>query len=600
MGFDFYTRRMRRAAFHLVSMWFILFFVRLNCKTHKNPRPNIVVILIDDLDYVLAGLEPMAITRRLVSQHGATFTNAVSWKHPSPIAFAFHPHEPSFLTCLRMQLEEGRACYSFRAVVVKNMDRKYFICFLFFCFVFVLWNGRTQLQFISTPVCCPSRSSILTGKYVHNHRVINNTVTGNCSSPQWQNGEELKTMATYLQSNGYATFYGGKYLNQAREALSFIDGVVPNRHPSSLSAAADSRPFFAMIAPPACHAPFTPAPQFSRSFAGRRAPRWPSFNRHPGNDKHWLLRQAPQGALPEDIIDQVDHVFRQRWRTLLSVDQMVGDIVKLLRRKGQLDRTWIVVTSDHGYHMGQFAMPIDKRLPYETDIRVPLLVVAASHNRPPANNKSRDIEIDSLSVVSIDLAPTVLHMAGLPIPDDMDGVSLLPLVTNALTPSSQNRNVSKVSQVAEPWDRHCRGIDDSSEPWRTFFLIEYHGEADLQDVDLQCQQDANTTLCLNDFGCKCQDAANNTYVCLRTLRPTGNQHANEDSLYCQFDDLQAFVESYDLRLDPYQLNNRAYRRSCRCTVASRHRRQLIVNYSKCRGHVNCFGVSDNPKRRRHP
>ncbi|XP_032784585.2 N-acetylglucosamine-6-sulfatase isoform X4 [Daphnia magna] len=535
MGFDFYTRRMRKAAFHLVSMWFILFIVRLNCKTPKNPRPNIVVILIDDLDYVLAGLEPMAITRRLVSQHGATFTNA----------------------------------------------------------------------FISTPVCCPSRSSILTGKYVHNHRVINNTVTGNCSSPQWQNGEELKTMATYLQSNGYATFYGGKYLNQygknetggvehvppgynrwvglvgnsryynytlsvdgkrqdhgddyhldyltdvlAREALSFIDGVVPNRHPSSLSAAADSRPFFAMIAPPACHAPFTPAPQFSRSFAGRRAPRWPSFNRHPGNDKHWLLRQAPQGALPEDIIDQVDHVFRQRWRTLLSVDQMVGDIVKLLRRKGQLDRTWIVVTSDHGYHMGQFAMPIDKRLPYETDIRVPLLVVAASHNRPPANNKSRDIEIDSLSVVSIDLAPTVLHMAGLPIPDDMDGVSLLPLVTNALTPSSQNRNVSK--------------------------------------------------LCLNDFGCKCQDAANNTYVCLRTLRPTGNQHANEDSLYCQFDDLQAFVESYDLRLDPYQLNNRAYRRSCRCTVASRHRRQLIVNYSKCRGHVNCFGVSDNPKRRRHP
>lgn len=110
---------------------------------------------------------------------------------------------------------------------------------------------------------------------------------------------------------------------QAREALSFIDGVVPNRHPSSLSAAADSRPFFAMIAPPACHAPFTPAPQFSRSFAGRRAPRWPSFNRHPGNDKHWLLRQAPQGALPKDIIDQVDHVFRQRWRTLLSVDQMV-------------------------------------------------------------------------------------------------------------------------------------------------------------------------------------------------------------------------------------------------------------------------------------
>ncbi|XP_045030192.1 N-acetylglucosamine-6-sulfatase isoform X5 [Daphnia magna] len=479
MGFDFYTRRMRKAAFHLVSMWFILFIVRLNCKTPKNPRPNIVVILIDDLDYVLAGLEPMAITRRLVSQHGATFTNA----------------------------------------------------------------------FISTPVCCPSRSSILTGKYVHNHRVINNTVTGNCSSPQWQNGEELKTMATYLQSNGYATFYGGKYLNQyGKNETGGVEHVPPGYN------------------------------------------RWVGLV---GNSRYYNYTLSVDGKRQDHGDDyHLDYL----------TDVLVGDIVKLLRRKGQLDRTWIVVTSDHGYHMGQFAMPIDKRLPYETDIRVPLLVVAASHNRPPANNKSRDIEIDSLSVVSIDLAPTVLHMAGLPIPDDMDGVSLLPLVTNALTPSSQNRNVSKkeVSQVAEPWDRHCRGIDDSSEPWRTFFLIEYHGEADLQDVDLQCQQDANTTLCLNDFGCKCQDAANNTYVCLRTLRPTGNQHANEDSLYCQFDDLQAFVESYDLRLDPYQLNNRAYRRSCRCTVASRHRRQLIVNYSKCRGHVNCFGVSDNPKRRRHP
>ncbi|XP_046451107.1 N-acetylglucosamine-6-sulfatase-like [Daphnia pulex] len=557
-----------------VALVIIIIFLWLSISDCKLLQPNIIVILIDDLDVVLGGLEPMAITRRLVAQHGATFTNA----------------------------------------------------------------------FVSTPVCCPSRSSILTGKYVHNHRVINNTASGNCGSRQWQNGPERKTMATYLQANGYATFYGGKYLNQygknetggvehvppgydrwvglvgnsryynytlsvdgqardhgddyhldyltdvlAKEALDFIDGT-------SLSGGTDgrnNRPLFAVIAPPACHSPFTPAPQFARKFSGRRAPRWPSFNRHPGLDKHWLVRQAPQGPLPKEIIDQVDHIFRQRWRTLLSVDQMIGKIVKLLGRKGQLDRTWLVVTSDHGYHLGQFALPVDKRLPYETDVRVPLLVIAPGNqtlNKNSNNNNKDNTEIDSLAVVSIDLAPTILDMAALPVPSDMDGLSLLPLIL-------RHPPAEEVSEVGDPWDRVCR-IDDrppaSAHPWRSrrFFLIEYHGEADLDDVDLQCQQDPNTTLCLKDFGCKCQDAANNTYVCLRTLPAQQQQQTGknneENSLYCQFDDSEKFVEYYDLRDDPYQLDNRAYRRSCNCTTADPRRRKLLARYAKCRGSVNCF------------
>lgn len=83
-----------------------------------------------------------------------------------------------------------------------------------------------------------------------------------------------------------------------------------------------------MIAPPACHSPFTSAPQFAGKFSGRRAPRWPSFNRHPGRDKHWLVRQGPEGPLPADIVDKVDDVFRQRWRTLLSVDRMVRTLLR--------------------------------------------------------------------------------------------------------------------------------------------------------------------------------------------------------------------------------------------------------------------------------
>lgn len=140
-------------------------------------------------------------------------------------------------------------------------------------------------------------------------------------------------MAFHVHRLIISSFYR---LSQASEALDFIKKSVSpyparksnkdkwttghrrHRHDKS-----NKRPFFAMIAPPACHSPFTPAEPFAKAFADRRAPRWPSFNRHPAADKHWLVRQSPTGPLPAEIVDRIDHVYRQRWRTLLSVDQMV-------------------------------------------------------------------------------------------------------------------------------------------------------------------------------------------------------------------------------------------------------------------------------------
>lgn len=139
-------------------------------------------------------------------------------------------------------------------------------------------------------------------------------------------------------------------------------------------------------------------------------------------------------------------------------DVQVGKVVKLLRTLGQLDHTHLIVTSDHGYHLGQFTMPVDKRLPYETDIRVPLIIkpaITAGRRRrrdPHADDDDEEEEravscvIESLAVVSIDLAPTVLDMAGLPIPKDMDGVSLLPLLIRS---SIHSGNRSLKSRNAE-------------------------------------------------------------------------------------------------------------------------------------------------------
>lgn len=70
-------------------------------------------------------------------------------------------------------------------------------------------------QFVASPLCCPSRASILTGKYPHNHHVVNNTLEGNCSSRAWQKSEEPHAFPALLKAyGGYQTFFAGKYLNQ--------------------------------------------------------------------------------------------------------------------------------------------------------------------------------------------------------------------------------------------------------------------------------------------------------------------------------------------------------------------------------------------------
>ena len=89
-------------------------------------------------------------------------------------------------------------------------------------------------------------------------------------------------------------------------------------------------------------------------------------------------------------------------------------------------------------------------------------------------------------------------------------------------------------------------------------------------------------LCLAEFECKCQDAANNSYSCFRSFS------AVEDSIYCQFNDAEDFIEFYDLRQDPYQLTNKAYG-SSRTNYLAYGR--LLERYSTCAGHRRCFNPS---------
>ncbi|XP_037074816.1 N-acetylglucosamine-6-sulfatase-like [Pollicipes pollicipes] len=452
--------------------------------------PNIILIVTDDQDMLLQGMEPMTFTKTFFETGGITFKNG----------------------------------------------------------------------FVSTPVCCPSRASMLTGRYQHNTRVINNTLRGNCCGSDWRHGAERRTVAAHLRRRGYHTFYAGKYLNQY--GLPSAGGVqhVPPGWDWWVGLVGNSRYYnytLSVNGTARRHGDsyaddyFTDVIVSARPGAERRlwrswkngglrqahaalfptaaAPRTASFNVRP-QDKHQLLAELP-APLPPPLLAELDDVFRNRWRTLVSVDEMVSALVQELRRLRLLDNTHLLFTSDHGFHLGQFSLTVDKRQPYEFDLRVPLYV------RGPRLPAGRTV----LAPVSmVDLAPTVLELAGLKPEPDMDGVSLLQTLAA---------------------DR------------RSALLVSYSGEYDKAVAPACAFRGRNVSHCYERFACKCLDSRDNTYRCIREMT------ADADRVVCFFPD-EEFWEVYDLTADPNQLVNLASAMSA--AEKARWRRRLSAAV-RCRG-----------------
>ncbi|KAG8010450.1 N-acetylglucosamine-6-sulfatase [Nibea albiflora] len=474
------------AAATLLTLLSALLTCCVRCADPSKPS-NIILILADDQDVLLGGMTPMKKTKTMIGEAGATFVNA----------------------------------------------------------------------FTVTPLCCPSRSSILTGQYPHNHEVRNNSLSGNCSSLLWQKGPESEAFPTYLLKQKYQTFFAGKYLNQVGNSQyynytlsvngkeekhgdsyekDYLTDLIANRSLNFLDNRSPQHPFFMMLAPPAPHSPWTAAPQYQKEFNDVKAPRDGSFDK-PGKDKHWLLRQ-PANPMPSSSVAFLDNAYRKRWQTLLSVDDMVELLVNKLTSIKEVDNTYIIYTSDNGYHTGvtprcsddfiysvhisaaltcrlhrsgQFSLPIDKRQLYEFDIRIPLMV------RGPGIKPNQTLKAP---VLNIDLAPTILDISGVNLSTvNVDGQSFLA----QMAPSLRN------------------GTE------RPFFLVEYTGEGH-PTTDPACPKlGPGLSQCFPD--CVCEDAFNNTYACVRTLDKEHNMQ------YCEFADSESFVEVYNLTSDPHQLEN---------------------------------------------
>ena len=334
-------------------------------------------------------------------------------------------------------------------------------------------------SFVNYSLCCPSRSTLLTGQYAHNHGVRGNQLpSGGFAKLLPSIGN---TLPVWLQRAGYYTGHIGKFLNgygrDAPDTLvppgwnewygslddpdAFTGGtytaygytlnengqivhygstpgtVDPATYQTDVysAKAADfirrraptRQPFYLSVAPRDPHAESgacncagdnpRAAPRYEGTLDGLTAPRNPDFNEADVSDKPSNIRDLP--LLTPTQQANVDARYRARAEAVLGVDDLVQNVVSTLQQTGELKNTVIMFTSDNGFFHGEHRVPQGKVRLYEPSIRVPLLI------RGPGVPKGVH---RSQPVTNADLAPTILAFAHAKAGRKEDGMSLLPLM----------------------------------------------------------------------------------------------------------------------------------------------------------------------------
>ena len=375
--------------------------------------------------------------------------------------------------------------------------------------------------FMTTPLCSPSRASFLTGQYAHTHGIIDNVDRSAAS-------HQLITFPLLLQRSGYETAFVGKWHMGNDDSprrgfdrwVSFKgqgtyinpdfneDGVSTKRsgyitdiltgYAVEFIKRQHQKPFLIYLAHKAIHPEvmqhgdgsvnladaelFIPAERHRNLFEGTPIPRRPNYKRTP-EGKPSLQRQI--GDLPPlgPATATRDESILDRQRSLMAIEEGVSQILDALKAIDQLDNTVIVFASDNGYFYGEHGLSVERRLAYEESIRMPLLV------RYPKVVKPGTVRDES--ALNIDLAPTLLELAGVTVPANMQGHSLVPL------------------------------LKGTRSQWRDSFLIEYYSDKVFPRV--------------RQMG----------YKAVRNGRWK----------YIHYLELPGMDELYDLKTDPYELKN---------------------------------------------
>jgi arylsulfatase A-like enzyme len=320
-------------------------------------------------------------------------------------------------------------------------------------------GAHLQNAFVSTALCSPSRASILSGQLTHHHQVVDN------QSPI---ADSVRFFPEYLQENGYETAFIGKWhmgheddkprkgfdfwvsfrgqgvyynpvlnVNGRQESYSdstYISDLLTDYALDFLHGRRQDKPFFLYLSHKGVHAEFMPAARHKNAYKDIRIAYPPSM--FPPGDKRgnndttdynyndvpqWVKEQRYSwhgvdymyhGAIP------FENFYRKYCETLLGVDESIQAVLEYLDEHRLMDNTVVIYMGDNGFSFGEHGL-IDKRHAYEESWRVPLLAMG--------KGIEPGIKVGEM-VQNIDIAPTILDMAGVSAPGNMDGTSFLPLL----------------------------------------------------------------------------------------------------------------------------------------------------------------------------
>ena len=310
--------------------------------------------------------------------------------------------------------------------------------------------------FVTTSLCSPSRASILTGLYTHQHRVVDN---------DHPIDPGLIFFPEYLQRAGYETAFIGKWhmgkggddpqpgfdhwvsfkghgsylptedglnVNGLRvPQKSYITDELTDYALKWLNGRDGNKPFMLYLSHKAVHSEFIPAERHRGRYAGApfKYPATMSLRKgNPGRLPMWVQNQRNSThGVDFPYLTQLDiaDYYRAYAETLLAVDESVGQVMEHLARRGILDSTLILYMGDNGFAFGEHGL-IDKRTAYEESMRIPMLA------RCPELFSAGTV-VEEV-VANIDVAPTLLATAGLQAPPEMAGMNALPLARGRKTP----------------------------------------------------------------------------------------------------------------------------------------------------------------------